>query len=102
MRDNEVGGKTGTTDNASDGWYLGITPALVTGVWVGGDEPSIHFPSWIFGSGGRTARPIWEDFMLRVYNDPSTGYSKGQFNRPANGLDMTLDCSAYDSVAGFE
>src|SRR5690606_8507696 len=57
-KDNEIGGKTGTTDNASDGWYIGITHNLVTGAWVGGDERSIHFPSWYFGQGGRTARPI--------------------------------------------
>jgi len=94
-KDNELGGKTGTTDKASDGWYMGITNNLVTGVWVGGDEPSIHFPSWVFGSGGRTARPIWEKFMIKVYQDPSIGYGKGTFKRPIEGLDMTLDCSDY-------
>jgi penicillin-binding protein 1A len=94
--DNELGGKTGTTDRASDGWYVGITNNLVTGVWVGGDEPSIHFPSWVFGSGGRTARPVWEQFMIDVYQDPSIGYGKGTFNRPTDSLDMTLDCSQYD------
>jgi penicillin-binding protein 1A len=94
--DNELGGKTGTTDNASDGWYMGVTHNLVTGVWVGGDEPSIHFPSWVFGSGGRTARPIWEKFMTKVYQDSGTGYGKGKFKTPTDGLDMTLDCSKYD------
>jgi penicillin-binding protein 1A len=94
--DNEIGGKTGTTDNASDGWYVGITNNLVAGVWVGGDEPAIHFPSWVFGAGGKTARPIWQDFMMDVYEDPSIGYGKGTFNRPTDGLDMTLDCSEYD------
>jgi len=96
-RDNEVGGKTGTTDNASDGWYMGITNNLVTGVWVGGDEPSIHFPSWVFGSGGRTARPVWEQFMMDVYRDPSIGYGKGTFKKP-DSLDMVLDCSRYDDL----
>lgn len=96
--DNEIGGKTGTTDNASDGWYVGITNNLVAGVWVGGDEPSIHFPSWVFGAGGKTARPIWEDFMIDVYRDPAIGYGKGTFNQPSDGLDMTLDCSEYDLV----
>lgn len=90
--DNELGGKTGTTNNASDGWYMGLTHDLVTGVWVGGDERSIHFPSWLFGQGARTARPIWEKFMLKAYADPSTGITKGQFTRPASGLDITLDC----------
>lgn len=100
--DNELGGKTGTTDNASDGWYMGITHNLVTGVWVGGDEPRIHFPSWIFGSGARTARPIWQKFMLQVYNDPATGYRKGRFTRPTDSLDIALDCSKYGDISGFQ
>jgi penicillin-binding protein 1A len=99
--DNEVGGKTGTTDRASDGWYMGITPNLVTGVWVGGDDAVIHFPSWIFGSGSRTARPIWERFMTDVYNDVAIGYGKGKFKRPADSLDMTLDCARYQSIEDF-
>ena len=90
---NEIGGKTGTTDNASDGWYMGITHNLVSGVWVGGDERNIHFPSWEFGAGTKSARPIWQRFMLKVYADPSTGITKGQFKRPASGLDISLDCS---------
>jgi penicillin-binding protein 1A len=94
--DNEVGGKTGTTDNASDGWYMGVTHNLVTGVWVGGDERSIHFPNWYFGQGGKTARPIWDKYMTRVYAHPEVGYGKGQFKRPTK-LDMTLDCSQYAS-----
>lgn len=100
--DNEVGGKTGTTDNASDGWYMGITNNLVTGVWVGGDEPGIHFPSWVFGAGGRTARPIWEKFMLKVYQDPSIPYGKAKFKRPTEELDMALDCSGYNDITDFQ
>jgi len=90
--DNEIGGKTGTTNNASDGWYMGLTHNLVTGVWVGGDERSIHFPSWLFGQGARTARPIWDKFMVKVYADPQSGITKGQFRRPSTGLDISLDC----------
>ncbi|MEZ4947095.1 MAG: transglycosylase domain-containing protein [Cyclobacteriaceae bacterium] len=90
--DNEIGGKTGTTNNASDGWYMGITHDLVTGVWVGGDERSIHFPSWLFGQGARTARPIWDKYMMKAYADPESGITKGQFKRPSSGLDITLDC----------
>ncbi len=100
--DNELGGKTGTTDNASDGWYIGISHNLVAGVWVGGDEPRIHFPSWVFGSGARTARPIWENFMVKVYENPAIGYGKGTFKRPVDALDMTLDCSKYEGLSGFE
>lgn len=96
---NEVGGKTGTTDNASDGWYVGVTHNLVTGVWVGGDERSIRFPNWSFGAGTKSARPIWDKYMVKVYRTPETGYGKGFFKRPANGLDMTLDCSKYKDTA---
>lgn len=90
--DNEIGGKTGTTNDASDGWYMGATHDLVTGIWVGGDERGVRFPSWDFGQGARTARPIWANYMLAVYKDPSTGIVKGQFKRPATGLDVSLDC----------
>lgn len=100
--ENELGGKTGTTDNASDGWYVGITHNLVTGVWVGGDEPRIHFPSWVFGSGARTARPIWQKFMLQVYADLATAYGKGRFPRPTDSLDIALDCSKYGDISGFQ
>lgn len=93
--DNEIGGKTGTTNNASDGWYVGVTHDLVTGVWVGGDERSIHFPSWAFGQGGKTARPIWDKFMTDVYLDPTTGITKGKFKLPKSGLDPSLDCAKY-------
>jgi penicillin-binding protein 1A len=89
--DNEVGGKTGTTDDGSDGWYIGVTQNLVTGIWVGGEERTIHFPHWGESSGGRTALPIWEKFMLKIYEHPEINISKGTFQRPAN-LDMTLDC----------
>jgi len=95
--DNEIGGKTGTTNDASDGWYIGLTHDLVTGIWTGGDERAIHFPSWLFGQGGKTARPIWANYMLKVYADPESGIVKGQFKRPVSGLDMTLDCSRHES-----
>jgi penicillin-binding protein 1A len=92
MEDNEIGGKTGTTDNASDGWYIGITPNLVTGVWVGGDEPGIRFPSWRFGSGARTALPIWDSFMQKVYMKHED-YQKGRFRTPRTNVDpKDLEC----------
>lgn len=93
--DNEIGGKTGTTDNASDGWYVGVTHNLVSGVWVGGDERSIRFPNWAFGAGSKTARPIWDKFMQKVYNDKEVGYPKGSFKRPVTGMDITLDCNKH-------
>jgi len=97
--DNEIGGKTGTTNNASDGWYMGVTKDLVTGIWVGGDERSIHFRNWYLGQGGLTARPIWDKYMLKVYNDEELPYEKGPFQRPTGGIDVSLDCSRYGQTS---
>lgn len=92
-----IGGKTGTTNNASDGWYMGITHNLVSGAWVGGDERSIHYRTWSMGQGGKTARPIWANYMQRVYADKSLeDYKKGFFRRPAVSID-NLECSAYEN-----
>jgi penicillin-binding protein 1A len=93
-KDNEIGGKTGTTDNASDAWYMGISKDLVSGAWVGGDERSIHFKSWAQGAGSKTARPIWEKYMLKIYNATDLPYKKGPFKQPSS-LDITLDCNKY-------
>jgi penicillin-binding protein 1A len=93
---NELGGKTGTTQNASDGWYMGISKDLVSGVWVGGDDRAIHFRSWITGQGGRTARPIWVKYMEKVYADKSLGYTKGPFPRPDRPLSIEIDCDKYE------
>jgi penicillin-binding protein 1A len=98
-KDNEIGGKTGTTNNASDGWYMGVTHNLVSGAWVGGDERSIHYREWSLGQGGKTARPIWASYMTRIYADPAIEYKKGQFKRPASGMDISLDCRAYEIPA---
>lgn len=92
---NEIGGKTGTTNNASDGWYMGVTKDLVSGAWVGGDEKSIHFEHWSDGQGGQTARPIWAKFMAKVYKDATLEYKKGSFARPVGGLDIITDCDRY-------
>ncbi len=93
---NEIGGKTGTTQNASDGWYMGVTKDLVSGVWVGGDDRAIHFRSWVSGQGSRTARPIWTKFMAKVYDDPSLEITKGPFPKPERPLSIEIDCSEYD------
>ena len=92
----ELGGKTGTTQNASDGWYMGISKDLVSGVWVGGDDRAIHFRSWTAGQGGRTARPIWQNYMMKVYGDESLGYTKGPFPRPERPLSIEIDCDTYE------
>ncbi|MCH7402548.1 penicillin-binding protein 1A [Belliella kenyensis] len=93
---NELGGKTGTTQNASDGWYMGISKDLVSGIWVGGDDRAIHFRSWINGQGGRTARPIWVKYMEKVYADPSLGITKGPFPRPERPLSIEINCDQYE------
>jgi penicillin-binding protein 1A len=74
---------------------MGLTRDLVTGVWVGGDERSIHFRTWVTGQGGRTARPIWDKFMTKIYARPELGYAKGPFRRPSRGIDVHLDCDQY-------
>ncbi len=91
-QDNEIGGKTGTTQRASDGWFMGVTKDLVAGAWVGGDDRAIHFKSWTLGQGARTAMPIWNNFMLKVYDDPKLYYEKGPFPKPLNRLSVELDC----------
>jgi penicillin-binding protein 1A len=97
---NELGGKTGTTQNASDGWYIGISKDLVAGAWVGGDDRAIHFRSWISGQGGQTARPIWVKFMDKTYADNSLGISKGPFPRPERSLSIEIDCDRYEEESG--
>jgi penicillin-binding protein 1A len=79
---NEMGGKTGTTQNHSDGWYIGITPELVTGIWVGAEDRSIHFRTLEYGQGARLALPIWGKYMQRVYNDKFLNLSKKPFDKP--------------------
>lgn len=75
--DNEIAGKTGTTQNQSDGWFIGMTKNLCVGVWVGGDDRCIHFRNIALGSGAHMARPIWENFMIAVYDDSDPKYTKG-------------------------
>lgn len=93
--DNDIGAKTGTTQNASDGWFIGVTKNLVAGAWVGGDDRSIRFREWYLGQGGRTALPIYEKFMLNVYQDPTLGIEKGYFQKPTKPLSTVIDCDLY-------
>ncbi len=97
--DNGIGGKTGTTQNASDGWFMGVTRDLVGGAWVGGDNRSIRFRSWVEGQGGRTALPIFRKFLTKVYADESLGYEKAPFNKPAKRLPLELDCNKYKGLS---
>lgn len=93
---NPIAGKTGTTDDQSDGWFMGITPDLTTGIWVGGEERSIHFRTLSMGSGGNMALPIWALYMKRIYEDPSLGISKGDFEKPLGGFNIETDCEKLE------
>ncbi len=92
---NPIGGKTGTTQNNSDGWFIGITPQLVTGVWTGAEDRAIHFISMDQGEGANSALPVFALYMKKVYADPTLHYSKGDFEPPPGGLNITLNCDAY-------
>ncbi|MGB4774401.1 MAG: transglycosylase domain-containing protein, partial [Daejeonella sp.] len=89
---NQIGGKTGTSSDYVDGWYMGITKDLVTGVWVGCDERSVHFKTSQTGEGSKTALPIFAKFMEKVYRDPSTGISLGPFPKPEVPITRRYQC----------
>jgi penicillin-binding protein 1A len=89
---NQIGGKTGTSSDYVDGWYMGITKDLVTGVWVGADDRSVHFTTSETGEGSRTALPIFGRFMEKVYADPKSGYTYGPFPKPWVKISKTYDC----------
>ncbi len=96
---NEIGAKTGTTSNYSDGWFMGVTQKLVAGVWVGGDDRSIHFRSLALGQGAKMAMPAYAKFMEKVYADQSLaieGYRKMPFIKPEN---FAFDFSCNGRVA---
>jgi len=92
---NEIGAKTGTTQNYSDGWFMGVTKDLVSGAWVGGDSRSVHFSTLALGQGARMAMPIWIEYMKRVYDDDRLDYEKGPFERPSQGINIEIDCNKY-------
>ncbi len=88
---NEIAGKTGTTQNQSDGWFMGLVPNLSTGVWVGAEDRAVHFKSVKYGQGATMALPIWGLYMKKNYADPDLGISKAPFEKPAN-IDINLNC----------
>jgi len=93
--DNEIAGKTGTTQNNSDGWFIGFTPVLITGVWVGGDLPSVRFRYGGYGQGASAALPIWARYMQKIYRDPLYRQSKKlSFEIPENVI-QELDCEDF-------
>jgi penicillin-binding protein 1A len=92
---NPIAGKTGTTQNQSDGWFMGIVPNLVTGVWVGGDDRATHFPSLRYGQGATMALPIWGMFMKDCYANEDLKISKAEFEEPEE-LSIEIDCDKYN------
>jgi len=94
---NPIAGKTGTTQENSDGWFIGMTPQLVTGVWTGCENRDFHFISTTYGEGANSALPIFAGFMKRVYDDPMLGIKKNiDFELPKKPLGTQLDCNLYN------
>ena len=96
---NPIAGKTGTTQNQSDGWFIGMVPNLVTGVWVGAEDRAIHFEDIAYGQGASMALPIWGVYMKSVYQDSTLMISNEGFERPKK-LSIELDCNKFvvDSI----
>lgn len=92
---NPIAGKTGTTQNNSDGWFMGMVPNLVTGVWVGGEERSVHFNNIAYGQGATMALPIWGLYMKKNYENEELGVSKEDFEKPEN-MSIETDCVKFD------
>lgn len=93
---NPIAGKTGTTQNNSDGWFIGITPDLAAGVWVGAEDRGARFRSLTLGQGANTSLPIWAEFMQRVYADPGINISIDDFEKPVRPLSVEIDCDKYE------
>jgi penicillin-binding protein 1A len=89
---NPIAGKTGTTQNQSDGWFMGMVPNLVTGVWVGGEDRATHFKTITYGQGASTALPIWGLYMKKNYENEELGISVGEFLEPEE-ISIELDCT---------
>lgn len=89
---NPIAGKTGTSQNNSDGWFIGMVPDLATGVWVGNDDRAAHFRTMTYGQGATLALPIWGLYMNKIYADKTLHVSKGEFPRPEN-LSIRVDCT---------
>lgn len=93
---NEIGGKTGTTQNNSDGWFMGVTPNLVSGVWVGGEDRSIHFKGTALGGGHNMALPIFALYIKKIYNDSTlTVTTEDKFEEPLN-FSVEMNCDKYN------
>ncbi len=93
--ENEIAGKTGTTQNYTDGWFIGYTPVLITGVWIGGDHPNVRFRYGGYGQGASAALPVWARYMQKIYRDPFYSYSKNLSFQVPEWVQSELDCADY-------
>lgn len=96
---NPIAGKTGTTQNNSDGWFMGMVPNLATGVWVGGDDRATHFSRTAYGQGATMALPIWAIYMRKCYADETLNVSKNNFKSPGK-ISIETNCENYKSQNG--
>ncbi|MDR3010134.1 MAG: penicillin-binding protein [Sphingobacterium sp.] len=99
---NPIGGKTGTTNDNSDAWFIGITPELVTGVWTGAEDRGISFDRMEYGQGAAAAMPVFAYYMQKVYKDSNLKYTKGDFEQPQGGLTRVIDCNQYWGGGGSD
>ncbi|MGG8496170.1 penicillin-binding protein 1A [Tenacibaculum sp. TC6] len=90
---NPIAGKTGTTQNQSDGWFMGIVPDLATGVWTGGEDRATHFYGISLGQGATMSLPTWALFMKKCYEDKTLNISQQDFEKPSGELTINIDCS---------
>ncbi len=95
---NPIACKTGTTDNQSDGWFIGITPNLVSGAWVGNDHRAVHFRTLELGGGSVMSMPIWAYYMQKVYADKSINLYDGAFEVPKKPITIEVDCDKYQQT----
>ncbi|RYG21800.1 MAG: penicillin-binding protein [Chitinophagaceae bacterium] len=97
-----IGGKTGTTQNNSDGWFMAISPDIVAGVWTGCEDRAFHFTSTRDGEGANSALPIFAGFMKRVYANPKLKVSRADFEPPKDGVSIELNCDLYTTPSNQE
>ena len=96
---NDIAGKTGTTQNNSDGWFMGVVPNLVTGVWVGAEDRAVHFGSTAYGQGATMALPIWAQYMKSCYSQKELKISVESFEEPEN-ISIEVDCKKWEQQNG--
>ena len=95
----EIAGKTGTTNDQSDGWFIGYTPAITAGVWVGAEDRQVHFESLSLGQGSNMALPIWGIWMKKVLDDGTLGITGTETFVAPPGVQLNLDCDGSDADA---